>query len=68
MERQHHRYTLAELEALPVLVIGQADDLHIEDRSQGMRVWLSRTPPYVVEVEHWTLEAGWTTAARCPAP
>ena len=59
-----HHYTRAELEKLPVLSIGQADNLHIED--QGMRIWLSRTPPYVVEVEHWTAESGWVMTDRYP--
>lgn len=35
------RYTTDELEDLPVLSQGQADDLHIEE--DGLRVWLSRT-------------------------
>ncbi len=60
-------HTYAELEALSVLSVGQADDLHIEDRTRHMRVWLSREPPYVVEIEHWTFEAGWTTTDRYPA-
>ena len=64
MERRHHRYTRAELEALPVLSIGQADDLRLEDRSQGIRVWLSRAAPYVVEIERWAPESGRTTADR----
>lgn len=34
------RYTLAELEALPTLAVGQADDLKIE--TESVRVWLSR--------------------------
>lgn len=34
------RYSLEELEALPTLCVGQADDLKIEDSQ--MRVWLSR--------------------------
>ncbi len=66
MERRHHQYTRADLEALPVLSIGQADDLRFEDPSQGIRVWLSRAPPYVVEIERWTPESGWTTADRYP--
>lgn len=33
-------YTLAELEALPTLCQGQADDLKIE--GGGVRIWLSR--------------------------
>lgn len=33
-------YTLAELEALPTLATGQADDLKIETETR--RVWLSR--------------------------
>ena len=34
------RYTLNELESLPTLCVGQADDLKIE--SELVRVWLSR--------------------------
>jgi hypothetical protein len=34
------RHTLAELEALPTLTVGQADDLKWESDSE--RVWLSR--------------------------
>ncbi len=63
----HRRYTRAELEALPVLSVGQADDLHIEDRKRYMRVWLGRTPPYIVKIEVWTPESGWTTTDRYPA-
>jgi hypothetical protein len=39
------RYTTDELEALPVLHQGQADDCHIEirDGARSLRVWLSRT-------------------------
>jgi hypothetical protein len=59
---RRHRYTLAQLEALPVLAVGQADDLHFEE--DGMRVWLSRVEPYVVEVERWTAESGWRTSER----
>jgi len=33
-------YTLAELEAMPTLTVGQADDLKIETETR--RVWLSR--------------------------
>lgn len=33
-------YTLAELEALPTLATGQADDLKVE--TENRRVWLSR--------------------------
>lgn len=38
------RFTLAELDPLPVLSQGQADDLKVEgsDRSGPFRVWLSR--------------------------
>ena len=35
------RYTTDELEDMPVLSQGQADDLHVEE--DGLRVWLSRT-------------------------
>ena len=61
------RYTRAELEALPVLSIGQADDLHVEDRSRGIRIWLSRDAPYVVEVEQRTLESTWVVMDSYPA-
>ncbi len=61
----HRRYTRAELEALPILSIGQADDLRLEDKC--LRVWLSRARPYVVEIERWTPESGWTTTDRYPA-
>ena len=61
------RYTRAELEALPVLSVGQADDLHIEDWPQRIRVWLSRAPPYVVEIERWSPASGWVTTDRYPA-
>ena len=33
-------YTLAELEAMPTLTVGQADDLKID--SGTIRIWLSR--------------------------
>ena len=59
------RYTRAQLERLPVLAVGQSDDLCIE--AEGLRVWLSRKPPYMVEVERWTPESGWTTTDRYPA-
>jgi len=59
-----HRYTRAELEALPVLAIGQAENLHVDDWPNRLRVWLSRAAPYVVTVERWTSEDGWTTAER----
>ncbi len=64
--RAPHRYTRAELAALPVLAIGQADDLHLEDQPRGTRVWLSRAPPYTVEIECWTLVSGWTTTDSYP--
>lgn len=35
-----NRYTLAELQAMPTLVVGQADDLKVE--KDGTRVWLAR--------------------------
>jgi len=35
------RYTLAELQALPTLAVGQADDLKLENFPEP-RVWLSR--------------------------
>ena len=66
MTRKPRRYTRAELEALPVLAIGQAEDLHIDDWPNRLRVWLSRTPPYVVAIERWNFEAGWTTTDRYP--
>ena len=62
--KQPHRYTRAELEALPVLSVGQADDLHIDDRASRLRVWLRRDSPYTVTIEHWTFEDGWTIAER----
>lgn len=34
------KYSLAELEALPTLAVGQVDDLKIE--TEDTRVWLSR--------------------------
>ena len=36
-----NRHTLAELEALQTLCVGQADDLKIEEPDR--RVWLART-------------------------
>lgn len=38
------RYTASELEDLPVLCTGQADDLHVEgeDAEGPYRIWLSR--------------------------
>jgi hypothetical protein len=39
--RPYDRYSLAELEALPTLAEGQADDLKIE--TGEYRVWLART-------------------------
>ncbi len=67
MKHRPHRYSRAELEALPVLAIGQADDLHIDDWPNRLRVWLSRTPPCTVVIERWTFEGGWTMAERYPA-
>jgi hypothetical protein len=39
------RHTTEELEALPVLHQGQADDCHVDDTHDGVRyrVWLNRT-------------------------
>jgi len=34
-------YPLAELEALPTITVGQADDLKVDD-GDGIRIWLSR--------------------------
>lgn len=61
------RYSRAELAKLPVLAIGQAEDLHIDDRERGVRVWLSRAPPYFVEIERWRQEGGWEIADRYEA-
>lgn len=37
----HDRPTARELDAMPVLAEGQADNLHI-DNEDGVRIWLSR--------------------------
>jgi hypothetical protein len=34
------KYTLKQLEALPTLAVGQADDLKVEEENK--RIWLSR--------------------------
>ncbi len=60
------RSTRAALEALPVLALGQADDLYFEDRSRGIRIWLSRDAPHIVEVEQWTPATGWIVMASYP--
>lgn len=36
-------YSLSELEALPTLSVSQTDDLKIENKTSGFRVWLART-------------------------
>jgi len=60
-------YTLAELEALPTLLEGQADDLKIE--TEGVCIWLSRCgiedgEPCAnkVTVEDHGVEVGWYEA------
>lgn len=64
-------YTLDELEAMPTLSQGQADDLKVED--DGVRIWLSRTgvedgKPYnhAVTAEH-LVDGAWIEVARWPA-
>ena len=57
----NERYTTEELEALPVLIQGQADDCHIDTGT--LRVWLSRTgvadgEPYENTVTHEELFHG----------
>jgi len=59
------RYTRAELESLPTLAVGQADNLKIDDGST--RVWLCRCGiadgmalDALVTVERLT-ESGWVT-------
>ena len=40
IENMKRIYTLAELEAMPTITVGQADDLKVE--TENRRVWLSR--------------------------
>jgi hypothetical protein len=59
-------YTLAELEALPILATGQADDLKID--TEDTRVWISRCgvedgEPYpnkvtVEKLQHYSRHSG----------
>ena len=62
-ENLSRRYTRAELEALPILSVGQADDLHIE--KDDMRVWLGRSDPFMIEIERRT-PRGWRVVDRYP--
>lgn len=69
---QHKTYTLSELEALPTLAQGQADDLKMDD-GNGTRVWLSRVGvddgmPYdhQVTIER-CVDGRWITAETYPA-
>lgn len=38
----HRNYTVAELDEMPDLAEGQADNLKYEDKAEGVQVWLSR--------------------------
>lgn len=56
-------YTLQELEAMPTLTVGQADDLKVE--TEDVRIWLSRCgvadgEPYEdkVTVERYDYQSG----------
>lgn len=60
-------YTLSELEILPTLATGQADDLKIE--KENRRVWLSRCTvedgePYNNKVTVEKLKGGYVGASR----
>lgn len=65
----HSRPTADELRTLPVLGVGQADNLHY-DSGEGLRIWLSRTgvadgEPYdsTVTIETYDSETGsWAEA------
>ena len=66
MADNRYRFTLAELQAMPTLSVGQADDLKLE--GEGHRVWLSRCGvadgepyPNKVTVERFSAGTGtWT--------
>ena len=65
------RFTLQELERMPTLCVGQADDLKVEE--DGVRVWLSRCSvedgePYdnKVTVEKW-VNLRWTVVEEYQA-
>ncbi len=56
-----HLFTATELEALPTITVGQADDLKFEDYEtfrhngteyDGVRVWLGNTEPEKIFVEY----------------
>ena len=59
-------HTIEELEALPTLCVGQADDLKIDTGEE--RVWLSRCGPEdgeVYQIHHETLLDGrWTVTSE----
>ncbi len=65
-------YTLAHLESLPTLSVGQTCNLKADD-GEGERVWLSRCgvedgEPYAHKVTIETLENGrWVTSHEFPA-
>ena len=63
------QYTLKQLEALPTLSVGQADDLKIE--TEVTRIWLSRCGvedgepfPNKVTVEAWDFDNGFWAEER----
>lgn len=63
------KYTLKELQAMPTLVVGQADNLKIDDPEEGIRVWLSRCTvadgesyDHKVTVEERDLQGLWVEA------
>ena len=65
-------YTLQELESLPTLCVGQAEDLKVE--TNDIRIWLSRCgvadgEPHnnMVTVEKYDEAGGWYTQRRYQA-
>jgi hypothetical protein len=71
-------FTAMELERLPTISVGQADDLKIEDydsfqlngvKYDGLRVWLSRAQDGVIDVEYlcdgrWNIHIQYSSPTR----
>ena len=56
---EHHPYTSGELEEMPTLEMGQADDLKVEETDRWgdkRRWWLARCGPEDGETHHVHLE------------
>lgn len=57
------KYTAKELDAMPTLATGQAEDLKIDN--DNTRVWLSRVEPGMVSIEMYDGER-WTVTEEYP--